>query len=144
MRDERFPNEQGVAPRRGTEPHHSPRHVGDPSDVVTREAARTLGRSERTIQRAIANGELAATRVGSAYRIARAELARFAGVAPPSPPTPPPGPPATIVALPGLAESMASLPEPLSSFVGRDEELASVVALLEDPAVRVITITGPG
>jgi non-specific serine/threonine protein kinase len=109
-----------------------------------REAARILGRSERTIQRAIASGEIPARKVGSAYRISRAALARIASSAPPAPPSPPSPPLAPIVALPSAAERMTSLPEPLSSFVGRDEELARVTRLLTDPKVRVITITGPG
>ena len=102
MRDERFVAEQGTGARR-TAPHEGPRLLDDQGEVSTREAARILGRSERSIQRAIANGELVATRVGSAYRIAHAELARFAGGAPPAPPPPPSRPPATSVALATLA-----------------------------------------
>jgi predicted ATPase/DNA-binding CsgD family transcriptional regulator len=36
------------------------------------------------------------------------------------------------------------LPQPLSSFIGRADDLAAVVALLAEPAVRVLTLTGPG
>jgi non-specific serine/threonine protein kinase len=137
MRDERSVGEQDAATGRAAPLERR-------YEVSTREAARILGRSERTIQRAIANGEIAATRVGSAYRISRDELARLASVAPPPPPSPPSPPPAAIVALPSPAESMASLPEPLSSFVGRQVDLERLVALLEGPAARVITVTGAG
>jgi predicted ATPase/DNA-binding XRE family transcriptional regulator len=36
------------------------------------------------------------------------------------------------------------LPTPLTSFVGRDREVAEVVAMLGRPNVRLVTITGPG
>jgi predicted ATPase/DNA-binding CsgD family transcriptional regulator len=38
----------------------------------------------------------------------------------------------------------AGLPLPLTSFVGREREVAAVAALLGDPAVRLLTLTGPG
>jgi non-specific serine/threonine protein kinase len=37
-----------------------------------------------------------------------------------------------------------SLPAPLTSFVGREREVAQVVALLRSPGVRLVTLTGPG
>jgi predicted ATPase len=40
--------------------------------------------------------------------------------------------------------SGSSLPVLLSSFVGREREIAAVVDLLSDPAVRLVTLTGPG
>jgi predicted ATPase len=33
---------------------------------------------------------------------------------------------------------------PLTSFVGRDREIAAVMALLDRPDVRLLTLTGPG
>ena len=36
------------------------------------------------------------------------------------------------------------LPIPLTSFVGREREVAEVVALLRRPGVRLIALTGPG
>ena len=36
------------------------------------------------------------------------------------------------------------LPSPLTSFIGREDELASLQALLLDPDVRLVTLTGPG
>ena len=53
-----------------------------------------------------------------------------------APTTVPPQPPAGIQ--PGR------FPAPLSSFVGRDEETASVVALLRREDIRLVTLTGPG
>ena len=38
---------------------------------------------------------------------------------------------------------MAELPVPLTAFIGREQELASVRSLLLDPAVRLLTLTGP-
>ena len=49
-------------------------------------------------------------------------------------------PPLHAVAVP----EPASLPTPLSTFVGREREVAAVAALLRDPAVRLVTLTGPG
>jgi len=46
--------------------------------------------------------------------------------------------------LPDPGGTTAPLPSPLSSFVGREAEVARVVALLRDPAVRLLTLTGPG
>ena len=37
-----------------------------------------------------------------------------------------------------------ALPVPLTSFVGRERELAAVRARLRDPGVRLLTLTGPG
>lgn len=38
----------------------------------------------------------------------------------------------------------ASLPVPLSSFVGRDREVEAVVGLLRRPGIRLVTLSGPG
>ncbi|GIW04319.1 MAG: hypothetical protein KatS3mg059_0939 [Thermomicrobiales bacterium] len=37
-----------------------------------------------------------------------------------------------------------SLPEPITSLIGRDAELATISRLLADPAVRLLTLVGPG
>jgi transcriptional regulator with XRE-family HTH domain len=51
---------------------------------------------------------------------------------------------------PGSGEERArepvpsTLPVPLTSFFGREHEMAVVVALLRNPSVRLVTLTGPG
>jgi excisionase family DNA binding protein len=110
-------------------------------EFSTVEAAEALGLSERSIRRAIAAGTLPASKKAGSYRISREALLRYAsgkdGASPPQPL-------AKLVALPHPAETVAPLPEWLSSFVGREQELAGIVALLADPAIRLVTLTGPG
>jgi predicted ATPase len=50
--------------------------------------------------------------------------------------------PAPVAPLPGLAEGW--LPTPATGLVDRDEERALVTGLLRDPAVRLVTVSGPG
>ncbi len=40
--------------------------------------------------------------------------------------------------------SNTNLPVPLSSFVGREQEVAEVVSLIRDEAARLVTLAGPG
>jgi predicted ATPase/DNA-binding SARP family transcriptional activator len=42
------------------------------------------------------------------------------------------------------AEQHTVLPAPATSFIGRDEELADIGWLLENPACRLVTLAGPG
>jgi predicted ATPase len=64
-------------------------------------------------------------------------------------PRPPPADKATprhLAALPARDRSHPAghLPTPLTSFVGRAEEIAAVVDMLRRPDIRLLTVTGPG
>src|SRR5215211_4074421 len=108
----------------------------DPAETMltTRQAAERLGVHERTVRRAIARGAIPALKLGAGYRISAAALARVA----------PDHPDFRLVALPPPQDGMVTLPAPLSPFIGRQSDLAAVVALLQDPTVRLLTLTGPG
>src|SRR5215207_6319552 len=116
--------------------HPTPDAFDARGGVSAREAAAALGISERTVRRAIARGELAAVKRGTSFRIAAAELERYAarngrpGVprSPAGPVRSLPGEP-RLVALPVAAPELAPLPEPLSPFVGRREDIVAVSAL---------------
>ncbi|MBP6786005.1 MAG: hypothetical protein KA170_00350 [Candidatus Promineofilum sp.] len=43
-----------------------------------------------------------------------------------------------------LGEYVVSLPTPATRFVGRDAEVRQIVSLLADPAVRLLSLVGPG
>ena len=116
--------------------------------LTAREAATRLGINERTIRRAIARGDLPATKGSGVYRIARSALVSFQARdrtrTPPSaltanfpPRLVPPPPRDHAVPLP------QSLPLPVTSFVGREREVAEVGDLLRG-GVRLLTLTGPG
>ena len=121
--------------------------------LSAREAAAALGVSERTVRRAIAQGALAAVKHGRAYQISPDALARFraqhissgrdratvaaAHLAASGPPR--------LTALPrSLPARQATLPLPLTRFVGREREIAAVSDLLQRDGVRLVTLTGPG
>lgn len=108
--------------------------------LSTREAATLLGASERTIRRAIVAGELAAMKVGSAYRLNRASLDAYAAQT---------GRNIVPVPLPHLLPPLEGagqtpLPTLLSTFIGREDDIAAVVARLQAEMPRVLTLTGPG
>jgi excisionase family DNA binding protein len=94
------------------------------------EAAAALGVTERTVRRAIARGELPAVKCGRAFRITREALDRYRRHR---------------RAQPGRSPgAQASLPAPLTSFVGRERQIAEVSALAQRSDVRLLTLTGPG
>ena len=72
--------------------------------------------------------EAARGALGAATAVASAPAA----AAPSPPPAPPPAAP------------RSPLPTPATPFVGREEELAAIVALLEQEAVRLVCLTGLG
>lgn len=112
-----------------------------PGDMSTAEVAEMLGVTDRTVRRAIVRGELPADRRGASYRIARQDLARFAaGFCRPAAAAT--GGPHVEFAASG--QRLASLPVPLSSFVGREGDREALVAVLLSPEARLVALTGPG
>lgn len=70
----------------------------------------------------------------------RTQLLATARPQPAHPPEPPPSSPPTAPQTP----SASRLPMPVHRFVGRAREVAAICALLRDPDVRLLTLTGPG
>lgn len=97
------------------------------------DAAFAAGVSERTIRRAIARGDLPATKHAGIYRIAAADLERFRlrMTARRVPRTNP-------------ASGGIALPARTSSLIGRETERATIRELLLRDGMRLVTLTGPG
>jgi non-specific serine/threonine protein kinase len=131
--------------------------IPDPDEqhgvVSARDAALALGRSERTIRRAIARGELAAFKQGRAFHITaealaryRARLDRIDGRSAPATVVrfPEPATPLVLTTVTRASSPLRILPAPLSRFIGREREVAAVSELLRQDDTRLVTLIGPG
>jgi non-specific serine/threonine protein kinase len=126
----------------GDEPGGSATRVfSDRSVLSTSEAAAALGLSQTAIRRAIASGDLTATRQGAAWHIVVDDVVRFARQR--NLPLPLVHR-ARVIALPAPPDLASELPTPSSELIGRDAEVARLITLLEDPATWLVTLTGPG
>src|SRR5688572_30662741 len=87
-------------------------------------AAAALGVSQRTIRRAIARGALPATKHGGVYRIAPADLTRYAPRRPAAPPaTRPRRESPRLLSFPRREDEPAlALPRALTPLIGRERE----------------------
>lgn len=95
------------------------------------EAATTLGVHERTVRRAIARGDLVARKQGRSIAVTRASLDEFVRRRRP-------------VETEGAWTRSRPLPKPLTTFIGRDQLIASLSALLVNGPDRLLTLVGPG
>ncbi|MGH2549251.1 MAG: ATP-binding protein, partial [Thermomicrobiales bacterium] len=108
------------------------------------EAALLLGVSQRTIRRAIANGDLPATKRSGVFQIALVDLEaygiqRHLGDASANPPS------SVVDSLTAWEpETIQALPAPLTSLIGRSREETALFDLFDRDGVRLLTLTGPG
>ena len=110
-------------------------------------AAAVAGVDERTIRRAIVRGELPASKRQGAYQITPDALADYRGRSGrPSSPAPPRRRDPVPLRLSTESGPVPAepLPSPLTRLVGRERDTAAVRALLGQPEVRLVTLTGPG
>jgi excisionase family DNA binding protein len=116
---------------------------GSDGVLTARAAADALGVSERTIRRAVARGELPATRLAGRYRISLTALERYRVrlAAPPGRSAQPPRAPDRRTPVPAVTPLHAGSQ---TELIGRERELAVVAGLLAEDSVRLLTLTGPG
>jgi non-specific serine/threonine protein kinase len=127
---------------------HGERSDNVDTDVVqnrphlsTNEAAVALGFSRSAIRDAVTSGALRASHEDGGWRISVDELLRFARQR--NLPLPlVPWERDDIYAMP--PNIAYGFPSPPNALIGRTAEVARLVALLNDPTVRLITLTGPG
>ena len=103
--------------------------------LTTHDAAAHSGVNERTIRRAIARGELIATRHGRRLLIAPHHLHAYAlrqGVARGAPLSP------------GSWPSPLPVPAPPTAIIGREHEERLIAEMLAGEGSRLLTLTGPG
>ena len=125
--------------------------------LSAREAAGALGVNARTIRRAIARGDLAAIKHGRAFRITPEALVQYqrrrsaprsilaTGISSRSRVSRGPAATPPLLRLVKRQRELAfELPHPLTSFLGREREIAAVVATLTRPEIRLLTLIGTG
>jgi excisionase family DNA binding protein len=112
----------------------------DGSTVHSAQAAAMLGVNERTIRRAIARGDLRASKRSGTYIITRADLDRFQkNRTHPSP--------RAVRTIPDVRldiRTVPGFPAAHTQIVGREQEQAAIRRLLTHERVRLLTLTGPG
>jgi excisionase family DNA binding protein len=104
---------------------------GMPDALSAQEAGRLLGIHERTVRRAIGSGELAATKQGGSFHISAEDLEHYRQRRARAPRH-------------EVTAGRAVVPASPTSFIGREEAIAEVTALLRRHDVRLVTLTGPG
>ncbi|MBA3276919.1 MAG: helix-turn-helix domain-containing protein [Chloroflexia bacterium] len=114
------------------------------SPLTARDAARLLGVNERTVRRAIARGELRATKHAGVFRIERHDLSRYRPRKEPVPHRPK-GRRQQLRLLP-TAPALApfNVPEPRSSLIGREHETRSIRDMVLSAETPLVTLIGPG
>src|SRR5829696_2440226 len=84
-------------------------------------------------------GELPATKRARIFQIAPEVLAQYQARHQHSLP-----PPSLLRLVEQAVSSAVALPTPLTPFLGREREVAAVAALMTQPDLRLLTLTGPG